>query len=83
MKPKLLTRNKLWRACSCYDESLPETSSGMHVVATTNSLFETTDVSCLLISGYLTVSLIDPCENCAFFVIKTDEIGISLAFLSW
>ena len=36
---------------------------GMHIVTTTNSLFETTDESCLLISGIPTVLLIDPCEN--------------------
>ena len=36
----------------------------MDIVATTNSLFETTDESCLLISGIPTVLLIDPCENC-------------------
>ena len=42
----------------------------MHVVATTNPLFETTDESCPLISGIPTVLLIDPCENCASFCHK-------------
>ena len=42
----------------------------MHVVATTNSLFETTDESFPLISGIPTVLLIDPCENCASFCYK-------------
>ena len=37
------------------------------MVTTTNSLFETMDESCPLISGILTVLLIAPCENCAFF----------------
>ena len=49
---------------------LPETSSGVHVVATTNSLFETTDESCQLISRIPIVLLIDPCENCAYFCHK-------------
>ena len=56
----------------------------MHRVDTTNSLFETTDESCPLISGIPTVLLIDPCEKIVhLFVIKTDEIVISPAFLSW
>ena len=42
----------------------------MHVVATANSLFETTDESCPLISGIPTVLLIDPYENCASFCHK-------------
>ena len=42
----------------------------MHVVATTNSLFETTDKSCQLISGIPTLLLIDPCENCTYFCHK-------------
>ena len=49
---------------------LPETSSGVHVVATTNSLFVTTDESYLLISRILTVLLIGPSENCASFCHK-------------
>ena len=52
----------------------------MHVVATMNSLFETTDESCLLIRVIPTVLLIDPRENCASFVIKADEIGYFSAF---
>ena len=59
--------NKLWRARNRYD----------------NSLFETTDESCPLISGIPTISLIDPCENCTSFCHKMDEIGISPTFLSW
>ena len=66
-----------------HNRCLGSTSSGVHVVATTNSLFETTDESCKLISGIPTVLLIDPCENCASFCHKNDEIGISPAFLSW
>ena len=42
----------------------------MHVVATTNSLFETTDESCPQISGIPTVLLINPCENSASFFHK-------------
>ena len=42
----------------------------MHVVATTNSLFETTDKSCSLISGIPTILLIDPCEIFASFCHK-------------
>ena len=42
----------------------------MNVVATTNSLFETADESCPLISRIPTGLLIDPCENCASFCHK-------------
>ena len=49
----------------------------------TNSLFETTNENCLLISGIPTVLLIDHVKIVHLFVIKTDEIGISPAFLSW
>ena len=60
-----------------------ETSPGMHIVAMMNSLFETTDESCLLISGFPRVLLIGHVKIMNLFVIKTDEIGISIAFLSW
>ena len=49
IKP-ILTGNKLWHACGRYDESEMERNSGVHVVAMTNSLFETADESRLLIS---------------------------------
>ena len=55
----------------------------MHIIAMTNSLFETIDESSLLISEIPTVLLFDSCENLHIFVIKMDEIGISPAFLSW
>ena len=55
----------------------------MHVVVTTNSLFETTDESCPLISGIPSVLLIDHMKIVHLFVIKTDKNGISPAFLSW
>ena len=61
----------------------PERSSGVHVVATTNSLFETTDESCPLISGIPTVLLIDPCKNCASFWHKNGRNWHFSGFLAW
>ena len=59
------------------------TSCGVHTVALMNCLFETIDESCLLISGILSVLLIGHVKIMNLFVIKMDEIGISMAFLSW
>ena len=55
----------------------------MHTVATMNSLFETMDESCLLISGFPSVLSIGHVKTLNLFVIKKEEIGISMAFLSW